>query len=281
MDPAREVGGDLYDAFYAPDGVFCFLVGDVSGKGAAAGDVHGAHPQPRADGRRRAAAAAIGGGALAGLHRRGGEPRALPGQSRTHVRDAVSRIPRRAHRRADVHQRRPSGALPAARARRAPERSTASRRCRSPCAPAPDTRTETVTLEHGDALFACTDGVVEAMNDAGELYSPERLEAQLRAAIDAAPEAMVHAIKLDVDAFTGGAPKADDVTMLAVRRPPRRHALRCEGPMLRFFQARRSSSFATRSRNWRSSAKRWSASAASTASRRSRSFSSRSRWTRW
>src|SRR5262245_54048239 len=31
MDPAREVGGDLYDAFYAPDGTFCFLVGDVSG----------------------------------------------------------------------------------------------------------------------------------------------------------------------------------------------------------------------------------------------------------
>ena len=37
MDPAREVGGDLYDVFYAPDGMFCFLVGDVSGKGAAAG----------------------------------------------------------------------------------------------------------------------------------------------------------------------------------------------------------------------------------------------------
>jgi serine phosphatase RsbU (regulator of sigma subunit) len=81
-------------------------------------------------------------------------------------------------------------------------------------------QTQTVSLEHGDALFACTDGVIEAMNGSGELYSPERLEAQLRAAVDAAPETMVQAIKLNVDAFTGDAPKADDVTMLAVRRPP-------------------------------------------------------------
>ena len=36
MHPAREVGGDLYDCFYADDRTFCFLVGDVSGKGAPA-----------------------------------------------------------------------------------------------------------------------------------------------------------------------------------------------------------------------------------------------------
>ncbi|HEX4862328.1 MAG TPA: SpoIIE family protein phosphatase, partial [Rhizomicrobium sp.] len=36
MQPAREVGGDLYDCFYAGERTFCFLVGDVSGKGASA-----------------------------------------------------------------------------------------------------------------------------------------------------------------------------------------------------------------------------------------------------
>src|SRR5713101_6616774 len=36
MEPAREVGGDLYDCFYARAHLFCFLVGDVSGKGAPA-----------------------------------------------------------------------------------------------------------------------------------------------------------------------------------------------------------------------------------------------------
>jgi sigma-B regulation protein RsbU (phosphoserine phosphatase) len=36
MEPAREVGGDLYDFFPTPDGRFAFLIGDVSGKGVAA-----------------------------------------------------------------------------------------------------------------------------------------------------------------------------------------------------------------------------------------------------
>ena len=36
MEPAREVGGDLYDFFTTEDGTLCFLVGDVSGKGMPA-----------------------------------------------------------------------------------------------------------------------------------------------------------------------------------------------------------------------------------------------------
>ncbi len=36
MEPAREVGGDLYDFFITEDGMLCFLVGDVSGKGMPA-----------------------------------------------------------------------------------------------------------------------------------------------------------------------------------------------------------------------------------------------------
>jgi phosphoserine phosphatase RsbU/P len=36
MEPAREVGGDLYDFFVTEDGKLCFLVGDVSGKGMPA-----------------------------------------------------------------------------------------------------------------------------------------------------------------------------------------------------------------------------------------------------
>ncbi len=36
LEPAKEVGGDLYDFFYVDDNHFCFLVGDVSGKGVPA-----------------------------------------------------------------------------------------------------------------------------------------------------------------------------------------------------------------------------------------------------
>lgn len=37
LDPAYEVSGDLYDFFPLSDGKLCFLVGDVAGKGIAAG----------------------------------------------------------------------------------------------------------------------------------------------------------------------------------------------------------------------------------------------------
>jgi adenylate cyclase len=36
LQPARHVGGDLYDAFMLGDGRLCFLVGDVTGKGVPA-----------------------------------------------------------------------------------------------------------------------------------------------------------------------------------------------------------------------------------------------------
>ena len=36
MEPAREVGGDLYDFYDIDDGTLCFFIGDVSGKGVPA-----------------------------------------------------------------------------------------------------------------------------------------------------------------------------------------------------------------------------------------------------
>jgi len=36
VDPAKEVGGDLYDFFFVDENHFCFLIGDVSGKGVPA-----------------------------------------------------------------------------------------------------------------------------------------------------------------------------------------------------------------------------------------------------
>jgi phosphoserine phosphatase RsbU/P len=74
-----------------------------------------------------------------------------------------------------------------------------------------------VALRHGDAVVAVTDGVTEAMNTQGALYGAGRLEAILRAAGHAPPAMMVHMVTDDVHGFTGMAPKADDVTVLALR----------------------------------------------------------------
>ena len=36
IEPAKEVGGDFYDFFFIDDNLFCFVIGDVSGKGVPA-----------------------------------------------------------------------------------------------------------------------------------------------------------------------------------------------------------------------------------------------------
>src|SRR5216683_2036151 len=64
-------------------------------------------------------------------------------------------------------------------------------------------RDASVTLLPDEALFVFSDGVIEAMNVAEEFYGADRLEVGLRPAANLTPEEIVHAIKRQVDAFTG------------------------------------------------------------------------------
>src|SRR5262249_43427463 len=67
-------------------------------------------------------------------------------------------------------------------------------------------RTHTVDLQRGDAVFVVSDGVEEAMNEEGQLYTLERLDAVLRVAGSASAAALVHAVTDHVRDFTGSAP---------------------------------------------------------------------------
>ena len=78
----------------------------------------------------------------------------------------------------------------------------------------------TLAIQPGDAIFVCSDGVFEALNENGDLFSIERLNRELSAANGADPVEIVRLVKSAVDAFTGSAPKADDVTALALRWRP-------------------------------------------------------------
>jgi sigma-B regulation protein RsbU (phosphoserine phosphatase) len=72
-------------------------------------------------------------------------------------------------------------------------------------------------LAPGDLLLVFTDGVTEAINDRNELYSDARLEASF-AAIAGRPAArIVETIVEGVNAFAGGQPQEDDITVLALR----------------------------------------------------------------
>ncbi len=76
----------------------------------------------------------------------------------------------------------------------------------------------TATLAPGETLALYTDGIPEAMCGR-EFYGDERLAAMLRGAgRDVALGVTAQALLADVDAFAAGTPRADDVTLLLVRR---------------------------------------------------------------
>ena len=75
-----------------------------------------------------------------------------------------------------------------------------------------------VTLQPQDALVLYTDGVTEATDPDDQFFLESRLEACLRAApVDNTARQLVERVSGAVDAFTAGAPQADDITLVALR----------------------------------------------------------------
>jgi phosphoserine phosphatase RsbU/P len=75
----------------------------------------------------------------------------------------------------------------------------------------------TIPLNPGDLFVFCTDGIFEAMNDAGEDFGAQRLSAVVHQHRDASARAIVDAIFESVAAFTGAGPHVDDMTAVAVK----------------------------------------------------------------
>jgi sigma-B regulation protein RsbU (phosphoserine phosphatase) len=218
MVPAREVGGDLYDFFYASDDLFCFLVGDVSGKGAAA-----AMFMARTRSLVRMAVQ---------LWRKTSDDRITP----MRIAEAVNRELCQNNRDCmfvtlflGVLDTK-TGELTYVNAGHPPPFvlhppggiESVSNKPAMPLAVRTGAayQDRTVALQPDDTVFVFSDGVTEAMNVANEFYGHDRLQADLRAASALTPEEMVRAIKAKVDVFTGEAPRFDDVTMLALRWQP-------------------------------------------------------------
>lgn len=75
-------------------------------------------------------------------------------------------------------------------------------------------------MSPGSLLFCYTDGVTEAMNEAGEVYSEEQLQAALTgipSGNDLPIADVLAALRKDITAHAGGAEQSDDITMLAIR----------------------------------------------------------------
>lgn len=72
-------------------------------------------------------------------------------------------------------------------------------------------------LDHGDALFLYTDGITEAMNTENQLFSEDRLLKQMEAHQDEPVEDFIARVKEAVTIHAGEAPQSDDITMLFIR----------------------------------------------------------------
>jgi serine phosphatase RsbU (regulator of sigma subunit)/CHASE2 domain-containing sensor protein len=210
MEPAREVGGDLYDFFMLDPGRLFFLVGDVSGKGLPASIF-------MAVSKALCKSAALRRGRRIDelLHEANAEiarenPESLFVTVFAGVLDVLS------------------GRLEYCSAGHEP-----------PFVLAPDG--EIARLEEGGGPPLCvlegfsyvaaehrmsrrgivcvvSDGVTEAMNSAGELYGAGRLHQALKRARNAEnPAALVNSIRADIAQFVGGAEASDDLTLLVLR----------------------------------------------------------------
>ena len=76
------------------------------------------------------------------------------------------------------------------------------------------------SIAPGEYCFIYTDGVSEAMNEAKELFSEERIAAVLEGLRGAEPQQVIEGVMAALKAHRGEAAQSDDITMLCFKRKP-------------------------------------------------------------
>lgn len=206
--PAREVGGDFYDFYFLDEDHLCFVIGDVSGKGAP--------------------------GAL------------LMAVSRTliksHAMDDFQPFSILTYVNSELSQNNDSamfvtsflgvlnirtGMLVYCNAGHNPPFIIRSDNTveklddfHGPVIGAMPNLTykeSSVVLRKGDIISLHTDGVTEAMNQEGNLFSENRYEKFLKTNLLNTPQKLIDQVIAEVKLFENGATQADDITMLALQ----------------------------------------------------------------
>lgn len=78
--------------------------------------------------------------------------------------------------------------------------------------------TSALAIGPGELLISFSDGITEAMSAAGEPFGDARLADAIEAHAGLPAHALVHTLVRLVDEFGAGAPQADDMTVLVVKR---------------------------------------------------------------
>jgi len=74
-----------------------------------------------------------------------------------------------------------------------------------------------ILLNKGEKVFIFTDGVTEATNERYELFSGERLEKELSATGEESLEGIISGLMSKISIHAGSEPQSDDITMMMIR----------------------------------------------------------------
>jgi sigma-B regulation protein RsbU (phosphoserine phosphatase) len=212
FQPARQIGGDLYD-FLSPDaGTLVIAVGDVSGKGVPAalyGAFAGELVRSRTFRRRYTTIRSSPGGVLASMN------------AILHERQLEEYFCTLCYASFDLRKRQvvlANSGLPYP-IRRTAGRSSAIELPGVPLGSFPGTTYEEMTFEltAGDLFVFCTDGIYEAIDHDDREFGAERvIDIVDRLAAEPA-QAIVDAVFDEVEKFRADGPPMDDMTAVAIR----------------------------------------------------------------
>ncbi len=208
LEPALEVGGDLYDFFLVDDHRLCFVIGDVSGNGVPA-------------------ALFMAMTKIMVKTRAASDP--SPASIVTHVNDALSAENDSCmfvtlylgilNLRDGTLLTTNAGHNPPLLKRNEGQFEWMTVQDGPMVGPIPGIayKESTIKLGPGDELFLYTDGVTEADNRRRELFGNDRLKAVLVRSQAGSVVDRIGEVMRAVKTFAGDAPQADDITILGLR----------------------------------------------------------------
>jgi sigma-B regulation protein RsbU (phosphoserine phosphatase) len=207
LEPAKEVGGDLYDFFLVGEDRLFFTLGDVSGKGVPA-----------------ALFMAVTKTLLKGLAETGMSPSDVLAQVNvelSHENDSMMFVTVFCGfldlRTGELFYSNAGHVRPLIiRGGSGPDWLRLPPGVVLGTTEKASYRTERVVLQPGDSLFAYTDGVTEAINGKQDFFSGDSLLRTVRSNASCCCEELVKTVMWAVKAFAGGTPQSDDIAILAL-----------------------------------------------------------------
>ncbi len=208
IEPAKDVGGDLYDFFFLDEDHLCFTVGDVSGKGVPA-SLFMAITQTLVKTK------ATKGLTSATVLSRVNEDLSLDNPSLMFVTLFLGIL----NIRTGELEYSNGGHNPPYIIRINGDLETVETTNGMALGVVKDFhyKSKKVLLRKGDTIFLYSDGVTEAMNDKDELFTEERLEKELKMLKDKPIQELVNGVMDKLKTFSQGAPQSDDITMMRLK----------------------------------------------------------------